>query len=676
MKRFMKKAIAAALTATMLFANVLHVSANTDGTHEMSAHIPIRLFFEAIGAEVNWAQGQVIISMPGGDEWTLTPGAANALLNSEEIQLNSPIAISDSRAMISFDDAAVLFAGTSEFPQTVTTAALTAIQAMEAAGVTGLTMALVDAQTGYTWTQGLGFADSINNIIVDEHTLFQVGSSSKPFTAVAVMQLVEQGIIDLDEPIVTYIPEFSLLPGSILGGNSDNVTTRMLLSNTSGIIRDWFSAFYVTGYEHYQGVMNGLLEWLPTREMSFEEGTMYEYANAGWTLLGILVARMTGHSNYFEGFAQQTSENIFAPLGMERSTFVFTDAMTNFARPYLAAGAQDVMTIVPTLSAGSLFSSSHDMARFMHAILGGGSLDGQRLLQQDTIEYMLQKHTPDDPSGHVFTDYGLGFGYMISADGFETVGHGGNTIHYHTEMIFNTESGLGVFVSTNTVAGALIANPVAITILQSALMEKTGHVPRIAVAESPVSIDPNAVPIELSPEELETFTQFEGIYSFGALGIWTLELIDGVFTWIGPEVYTLTPMSDGTFDSMFGRYQLIQTEDGTIALLHSEMGSLPGVRLDNIEDLMAPEGFTEWVGAYNFVPRLANEVPLIQAQLVVAINDLGIAMLQLVTPMGTQEVMLDRVGDAWFFAGMPIIFNLNEDGAASIDLMGAQFVRQ
>lgn len=102
--------------------------------------------------------------------------------------------------------------------------------------------------------------------------MFQVGSTSKPFTAVAVMQLVEQGIIDLDEPIVTYIPEFSLLTSPVFGGNSDNITTRMLLSNTSGIISNWLYAFYVTGDETYQGNMNGLLEWLPTREMSFEEG--------------------------------------------------------------------------------------------------------------------------------------------------------------------------------------------------------------------------------------------------------------------------------------------------------------------------------------------------------------------------------------------------------------------
>ena len=131
MKKFMKKSVASALAATMLFASVFPVAAQAI---EMPQYVPIRSFFEAVGAEVDWVDSQVIVSI-NGDEWVLTPGTKEAMLNSEEMTLASPVTLADGRAMISFDDAALLFAGASDFPQTAVTAVLTATQLMEQAGV-------------------------------------------------------------------------------------------------------------------------------------------------------------------------------------------------------------------------------------------------------------------------------------------------------------------------------------------------------------------------------------------------------------------------------------------------------------------------------------------------------------------------------------------------------------
>ncbi|MCL2841278.1 MAG: beta-lactamase family protein [Defluviitaleaceae bacterium] len=601
------------------------------------------------------------------------------------ISLMMVVALSISTSLFAFADEPQQ--DISEFSQTIATATAMTLHLMDEFGVPGVTIAIVDVETGFTWTQGFGYADSVNGLYVDEHTLFQIGSTSKPFTAIAIMQLVEQGIIDLDEPIVTYLPEFSILPSIRLGGHSDNITVRMLLNNTSGIPTNYVRSFLSTG-AHYQGQMNGgLLEWLSTQEMNFEEGTMYEYANNGWTLLGILAARMTGHTNYFEGFAQLADENIFEPLGMDRTSFLFSEDMTNVAMSYLVVGERDDFTIVSAAtSGGSMFSSAHDMARFMHALLGDGSIDGNRLLEQETIAYMLQSHTDhvDMPLG--FDAYGLGFLQLspFLTNGIHTMGHGGNIIHYHTEMIFSLENGLGVFVSVNSATGASIPTTIAATILDSAFVEKNIDVPRAEMPE--ISIDPNATPIELLDEEREGFiAQFGGFYNFELAGIWYLDSMDDVLAWIvGNEIYKLTPMSDGTFiDDTGARYSFITVGEYTIAFFQNPFVLLQGVRVDNIEDIVAveitpaPDDFAQWVGTYNLMPQIPDET-FIMPQLQVFIGENGMAMIAMVyiTTAMPVEVPLTYYDGRWFLGFESIGFTMNDDGTASIDFWGGQFVRE
>ena len=577
------------------------------------------------------------------------------------------------------------------FPRTIETAVSTTLQHMEQLGIAGLTIALVDAETGFTWTQGFGYADSINQVPVDEHTLFQIASVSKPFTAVAIMQLVEQGVVDLDEPLITYIPEFSVLPNPSLGGNSDNITVRMLLSNTSGVPRDFMIGFYTTGNEHYQGVMNDrLLEWLPTREMNFVEGTKYEYSNINWTLLGILVARMTGHTNYAEGFTQHASENIFEPLGMSRSTFMHTEGLENVAMPYIVTDyLQQPKTLVSKISAGSMFSSAYDMSRFMHTMLGDSTVDG--FLTQETIAYMLQSHTEHvemAPGVH----YGLGFAQQRTGD-IVTVGHSGGALHFFTDMIFDMEHNLGVFVSSNSVTGMFASSPIAATILQSAIAEKTGLLSDIPADLASDEEEEAVVPIELSAQELEEFmAEFGGNYDFFMFGLWELILEDGVLYWVSEdETNELVPMSNGTFATISGFYEFGH-EDGYTITMFSIPGvaQLPGIMLRDGEDLavaisedmIPPEGFEQWAGIYDFTPQLENEVSRI-TQLVVGINDAGLATLQIISPrtemvLGATPPMPFPFQDGIWLTplGNAISFELDDNGAARIDMGGALFIRR
>ncbi|MCL2170171.1 MAG: beta-lactamase family protein, partial [Defluviitaleaceae bacterium] len=115
------------------------------------------------------------------------------------------------------------------------TGVATAAQLMEVLDIAGLAFAFVDVNEGFVWTQSFGYADVASRTPVTEDTIFNIASTAKMFTAVAVMQLVEGGYLDLDTPVVYYLPEFRNLPHPIFGGNSDDITVRMLLTHTSGI---------------------------------------------------------------------------------------------------------------------------------------------------------------------------------------------------------------------------------------------------------------------------------------------------------------------------------------------------------------------------------------------------------------------------------------------------------
>jgi len=327
-----------------------------------------------------------------------------------------------------------------EFAMTINMAMEAIPAAMDALEISGIIIAFVDSQTGFTWTQGFGYADSITGNRVDEHTLFQVGSTSKIFTALAVMELVDRGLVDLDTAFVYYVPEFTMQPG-ISEANSDDVTIRMLLSNTSGVHRDFFYAMLSYGKVQSPRNIDGMLDWLSARDMQFVPGTSFQYANNNWALLNILVARVIGADDYFHSFVNFTNDYVFTPLGMNDSSFMFPQDHNNVAMPYLSASEQDARYVINIIGPGAMLSSAYEMAIFMH-----------QFFSNDLLAQMIPAQTTHVLPETSAIQYGLGILHM-EAMGFEMVGHGGNMEHFHTEFIMHQETGLGIFISTNTVTG-------------------------------------------------------------------------------------------------------------------------------------------------------------------------------------------------------------------------------
>ncbi|MCL2349926.1 MAG: serine hydrolase [Defluviitaleaceae bacterium] len=675
MNKFLKRAGAVVLTTAMfLSAQVFTVAA--DEPPQNPLYIPLRAAFESNGAEVLWnSENATITAILGEDTFVFESGSANAYQNGEAFTLNFPISHAGYRTFVSLGDVFHLFAHeTGAMPITTMTAVYTAYSLLDLMDITGLTVAIVDAQTGFTWTQGFGFADTQTQTYVNEHTAFHLASISKTFTAMAVMQLVEQGIIDLDTPVVYYLPEFSMAPSSILGGDYRNITVRMLLTHTSGIMANFLAYGGNSINSQIPEYLNNFLARLATYEMTTPENVVFAYNNNGFNLLGVLLATLTSEGDVFNGFVNHMNSSIFAPAGMTRTSFA-PDArlMSYMASSYANSTTPDQFMFANGLPTAGVFSTAYDMARFMHIFLN----DGGELLSAPYTQQMKQVHDFDFSLALGGMRYGLGVLHSTGMDGFQSFGHGGNWVHFHSEMIFNQEAGLGVFVSTNSISGIAAAPHLANSILATAIFEKTGTIDIL-----PPRAKATATPIELPPPQLERYT---GVFA-GATEYYYL-FIDpqsGILHFAIPfmpelPAFAAIPLSDGSFQTDIGRlwFEIIE-EDGEEAAI-IRMGDLGlhfiAVQAGQSRELfMATEDFLHQSAGYFAVVNEGNFYSMVTG-LYFGVDAFGMAFMQISSLNGVNSASALNLGSDASMIGIDNIQYDTNGIAISFEMLGLRFER-
>lgn len=297
--------------------------------------------------------------------------------------------------------------------------------------------------------KGYGYANLEKRVPVDgERTLFRPGSTSKLFTWTAVMQLVEQGKIDLDRDVNDYIPNFRI-PATY----PQPITMRNLMTHTAGLEDGALGYLMVRDAAHLVPLGDALAAHIPSRVRPpttdfAHDGTNASYSNWGAALAGHIVASVSGIP-----FDDYVKKNIFDPLGMSSSTFA--EPLPPELAPRMATGytweagrlkPHDFEFIHNFGPAGSLTSSAADMAKFMIAQLNGGAYGDARILRPETAQRMHSRQFA--PSPYV-NGSGLGF-YETWVNGRRVIGHGGDTIAFHSDLLLLPEEKVGIFVSYNS----------------------------------------------------------------------------------------------------------------------------------------------------------------------------------------------------------------------------------
>jgi CubicO group peptidase (beta-lactamase class C family) len=286
--------------------------------------------------------------------------------------------------------------------------------------------------------KGYGYADVEKKTPVDpEVTLFRPGSISKLFTWTAVMQQVEQGKLDLDADISSYL-DFEIPPGP----NGTPIRVRDLMTHTPGF-EESVKELIIEDESGIQPLDAVLKRWVPTR--IYEAGKMPAYSNYATGLAGYLVERVSGMT-----FDDYLDRNIFQPLGMARSTF--RQPLPEALKAGMSQGYEDASgepqgyELINLTPAGALAATGADMARFMVAHLQKGAFGDQRILAAETAEKMHGTPNTIIPGINRML---LGF-YETNTNGRRIISHGGDTQYFHSDLQLYVDDGVGYFLSVNS----------------------------------------------------------------------------------------------------------------------------------------------------------------------------------------------------------------------------------
>jgi CubicO group peptidase (beta-lactamase class C family) len=274
---------------------------------------------------------------------------------------------------------------------------------------------------------------------VTTQTLFHMASITKPFVATSVMQLWEQGKVDLDAPIKKYVPYFQLSDA-----RAASITVRQMLTHTSGMpdVED-----YEWNKPQYdEGALERYVRSLTDQKLRWDPGTKFAYSNMAYEVLGDLVAKVSGQS-----FEDYVAVHILQPLAMTSSTLLLRKAdPAKLAAGHTrrTAGGMKVVTHYPYNRAhtpsSNLHSNVDDMARWAMANMNRGDLDGHRILKDSTYDVMWKPHAQRTESARVGISW-----FLTEVQGEKAVMHNGGDDGFATRLVLFPERRTAVFYMLN-----------------------------------------------------------------------------------------------------------------------------------------------------------------------------------------------------------------------------------
>jgi CubicO group peptidase (beta-lactamase class C family) len=307
--------------------------------------------------------------------------------------------------------------------------------------------------------RGHGLADVASNTPITEDTAFRIASITKLFTAIAVMQLWEQGLVDLDASANEYLRAYKLI---CTRASWRPPTLRQLLTHTSGIpdvrrVSDLLHAGWTASDGRPPVLSVHLGDWLPSLAEYYrgglrvivEPGSAFAYSNHGYATLGQIVEDVSGMP--LERFFR---ERIFEPLGMADSDLVRSHRIASRLATGYALGRRGVKAVPDRdwigAGAGGIYSTSSDLARFVEALLGGGANKHGSVLESATLAIMFEPHYQPDAW---LPGMGLGF-FRGDAAGHRLVFHDGILPGFNSELLVAPDDGIGLIGLTNGSARA------------------------------------------------------------------------------------------------------------------------------------------------------------------------------------------------------------------------------
>jgi D-alanyl-D-alanine carboxypeptidase len=360
---------------------------------------------------------------------------------------------------------------------------------MAEVGAPGMTLALAD-RSGLLRSSQYGFADVKAGIKVSPQTLFEIGSISKSFVAIAVLQLVEEGKLDLHKPVTNYLPWLKI------ESKYSPITTHHLLSHTSGL-----SALPLL-----------MRVAATTLRAGFEPGTRWVYSNIGYVLLGFLIQAIDKRP-----FAEALQQRVLVPLGMTSSAPVISNAI----RERLAVGYGPIQPDRPfpirgklgeapwlevPEAAGSVASTASEMGNYLQMLLNRGAGPKARVLSEKSFELFTK---PVIKSAFRGEDASYAYGLWVSDTNAHTLlRHTGGMVAFSSAMFADVTSGFAAFASVNAARLPGGYRPIAVVRYALALLNSASHGQDLPAPPPPLP----------SPTSIKNAADYAGVFTPGSSG--------------------------------------------------------------------------------------------------------------------------------------------------------------
>ncbi len=303
--------------------------------------------------------------------------------------------------------------------------------------IEGSISAAIIKEDKVVWSKAFGWSDQENKIPADTSTIYRTGSISKSFTAFLMMQLVEEGLIKLNDPIELYLPEVRGLKGY---SDSTKITFLHLSTHTSGLIREPELEGAASGpIENWE---SKIIQSIPKTSFENRPGEQFNYSNIGYGILGLSLSRAAKRP-----FIELVKDKIFIPLKMNNSYFkIPNDRTTRLAKGMDGGPFGEIDIETPGIEHagrgykvpnGGIYSTPNDLAKFMMSTMGY-----HMLLKPETLDLMQTEKASDGDN------YGLGF-FITEDKGMTIIEHSGSVSGYTAQLAFERNSNYGIVIMRN-----------------------------------------------------------------------------------------------------------------------------------------------------------------------------------------------------------------------------------
>ncbi|WP_374459501.1 serine hydrolase domain-containing protein [Chryseobacterium taeanense] len=387
--------------------------------------------------------------------------------------------------------------------------------------IVGISAAII-VNDSVIWSNGFGYADKLNKVPMTTNTVVNMGSITKTFTSLSVMQLQQKGLLNINNPLNSYLTDFRPKTKNI---DIKDITVRSVLTHTSGIQPDiWKNS------DLRSGKYTDVLGYINNTYITYPPGMVGLYSNAGYNILGTLVKAVSK-----QDYADYVHQNIFAPLGMSRSGFAM-DRLPYRSKIYLGGNEVEEYEL-RDIASGGIYTNINDFSKYAIELMKAYNGESSSIIDSPTIHEMFSLQNQNVPIES--NKKGLGW-FMFKNDSNFAVYHAGSAGFAQAKLLLIPKSKFAIIVMTNSAEGGAIAEEFCFSFLNKYQLSISDLFPAPITGK----IHSSSTPIKLSRHSLKrylgNYAQEEG-YIKVILEKDRLRLIDG------ERQYFLTPLSGNEF---------------------------------------------------------------------------------------------------------------------------------